>query len=136
MAEIFTLGPFVVLGTHDKRVREHKGLIHDSPILMQIRPAKNHERGPSGSVRMAVHHALDTFATSLGTSLRGMRRSAKTLNLLRVPGAWIWTHRKIGCASVAFRPERCVVLLRSFINDPVTTKHADESNKNYLVGVT
>jgi len=34
---------------------------------------------------MAVQHALDTFATSLGTSLRGMRRCAKTLNLLRVP---------------------------------------------------
>ena len=66
-----------MLGTHDKRVREHKGLIHDSPILMQIQPAKNQARGPSGFVRMAVHHALDTFATSLGTSLRGMRAVRK-----------------------------------------------------------
>jgi hypothetical protein len=35
---------------------------------------------------MAVHHAFENFATNLGTSLRGIKRCAKTLNLLRAPG--------------------------------------------------
>src|ERR1700682_1208619 len=44
------------------------------------------EREPNGVVHMALHHALDIFATNLGTRLRGIKRCAKTLNLLRAPG--------------------------------------------------
>jgi hypothetical protein len=35
---------------------------------------------------MARHHAFDNLATNRGTTLRGIRRCAKTLNLLRAPG--------------------------------------------------
>jgi len=45
VAEIFTSGgAFVVLGTHEKRVREHNRMIHDSSKLMQIQPGKNHDQ--------------------------------------------------------------------------------------------
>jgi hypothetical protein len=76
----------LLLGRQEKCAWEHKRLIHDSPISMQIQPAENHERGPGRFVRIAVHQALDIFATSLGTRLRGIKRWAKTLNLLRAPG--------------------------------------------------
>src|SRR5258707_3134981 len=85
--DIYFGGPFIVLGTHENCVREHKRLIHDSGISMQIQPAKKSStRTQQGFVRMAVHHALDIFATNRGTRLRGIKRSAKTLNLLRAPG--------------------------------------------------
>jgi hypothetical protein len=79
-------GPFIVLGRHERCVREPKRLIHDSPMSIQMEPAENHDHRPERFVRMAVHHALDIFATNRGTRLRGIRRWAKTLNLLRAPG--------------------------------------------------
>src|SRR4029077_8482250 len=33
-----------------------------------------------------LSHAFDNFATNLGTIFRGIKRCAKTLNLLRAPG--------------------------------------------------
>src|SRR5882762_5086324 len=58
-----------------------------SPNLsIRTQPANNHERGPSRLARMAEDHAYENFASNLGTSLRGIKRCAKTLNLLRAPG--------------------------------------------------
>ena len=61
-------------------------LIHDSAGSIRIQPANNHERGPSRSMSMALHHAFENLATNLGTRLRGIKRCANTLNLLRAPG--------------------------------------------------
>ncbi len=47
--DIYFGGPFIVLGTHEKCVREHKRLIHDSAISMQIQPAKIMNADPAGS---------------------------------------------------------------------------------------
>ena len=68
-----------MLGTHDKRVREHKLLIHESPKLMQIQPGKNHERGPSRSVRMAVHHALFVKGRTGSPVTAGSKRQRSNL---------------------------------------------------------
>jgi hypothetical protein len=63
-------GPFIVLGRHARCVRVHKRLIHDSPVSIQTEPAENHDHRPERFVRMAVHDALDIFATNLGRRLR------------------------------------------------------------------
>jgi hypothetical protein len=57
-------------------------------FLLSIRtqPANNRERGPSRLVSMTGHHAFENLATNLGTRLRGIKRCAKTLNLLSAPG--------------------------------------------------
>ena len=39
--DIYFGGPFIVLGGHEKCVREHKRLIHDAPISIQFEPAEN-----------------------------------------------------------------------------------------------
>jgi hypothetical protein len=44
--DIYFGGPFIVLGVYEKCVREHKRLIHDFPISIQIEPAENHDRRP------------------------------------------------------------------------------------------
>src|SRR5580704_15113897 len=43
-------------------------------------------RKREGSVHAAVHYAFDIFATSRGTTFLGIKRWAKTLNLLSAPG--------------------------------------------------
>jgi hypothetical protein len=65
---------------------EAKHSIHGSPVSIRLEPVDNHERRPNRSVRMALNHAFENLATNLGTRLRGIKRCANTLNLLRTPG--------------------------------------------------
>ena len=76
-----------MFGTHEKWVREHKGLIHDSPLSMQIPPAKNMNADPAGSCAWTCINPSTPFATSLGTSLgvEALCENAELIERFREP---------------------------------------------------
>src|SRR6267142_3087405 len=74
-----------VVKSHDWLLSKVSCVIPKAGVSFRL-TVTNHECEPRGFVHVTLHHAFDIFATNLGTSLRGIKRCAKTLNLLRAPG--------------------------------------------------